>query len=291
MAQAYGLDQLVMKQGDDALSGGNLPKATACYISAERSKISDDAVPLNNGRLGLTLIARIDEDLSFMKRAPDVASEQRSRRAAVINQRRAMAAFTKSLKHDKTSQNSALSYFGTAECLTEEAMQEEALSALDGVDRSAKIERLRRNARRRYGTSYMRDKRVNIKFDQKLPFHLDNEGQRTLPVVHSRYLERNQKEADILAVEIFEKAQRDSDAEAETRNPLEVDRWSSQVDPAPPPAAAGGGWDESGDRAEAELRHFKREHDERMKAAYSAEELRRARLMVHRGLKDVKKGH
>lgn len=69
------------------------------------------------------------------------------------------------------------------------------------------------------------------------------------------------------------------------------DGWSKRVRQKPPPSAAVGQYDSSGDRAEAELAAFKKAHDRRMAAAYKPGELRQARAWIESGLKQHRIKH
>jgi len=54
------------------------------------------------------------------------------------------------------------------------------------------VEKLHRQATRRYAAAYLRDPEVNRAYDRLLPKHLDSEASRTLPLVHARNLTSNQ---------------------------------------------------------------------------------------------------
>ena len=69
------------------------------------------------------------------------------------------------------------------------------------------------------------------------------------------------------------------------------DCWSKKVPTRPPPAAAVGRYDTSGDHAEAELAAFRKAHERRMQAAYKPDELRQARFWIERGLKQHRIKH
>jgi hypothetical protein len=52
--------------------------------------------------------------------------------------------------------------------------------------------------------------------------------------------------------------------------------------------AVAGKYDRDGVRADAELAAFKRAHDRRLEATYTAEEIKNARRLIHRGLSAAK---
>lgn len=123
--------------------------------------------------------------------------------------------------------------------------------------------------------------KVNLAYDAHLPRHLDAEGLRTLPVVHGRNVSLNGSAyAGIVKEDAEVAAHVSSDA-----NPVGMDCWSVKVDTRPPPAAAVGKFDTEGTRADAELAHFRRQHDKRLHEAYSASEVRDARQIIFQGLK------
>ena len=168
-ASPMGPSQLMIQHGDAALRNNDLATAGATYIIGTRN--GGDQAPLNFGRLGLVLVTRIDEETSFAARAPDTASERFAHINAVTNGRRAQAAFSESLKHDKGSLDSALSYFGSAECLVEEGMLEAKKIRAMGklrtkaqqklvAEKQKKIEKLNRHATKRYAAAYARNPTV-----------------------------------------------------------------------------------------------------------------------------------
>lgn len=248
------------------------------YISGTRN--GESSVPINLTRLALVQIGRIDEQTSFAARATNIGAEEEALKGAAMAQRRARMAFTESLKRDKVSTDSALAHFGTAECLVEEAIHKEKLMARDGKNRKAEIEKLHRQASRRYGAAFLRNPAVNKLYDKLLPLHLDSEATNTLPVVHARYLKVNTG-----ALAVMHAENEEADLHAQSGGVVGQDRWDdAKVPQRPPPVASAGRWDRDGERADAELAAFKRAHNRRLAAAYTPDEIAKARALINRGL-------
>lgn len=108
-----GPEELMVVHGDHHLRANELADATSAYISGMRD--GGDAGALNAARLGLVLVARIDEETSFAARALDSAQERHALLRARDAQRRAEVAFAKSLKADSASSGSAIAHFGSGE--------------------------------------------------------------------------------------------------------------------------------------------------------------------------------
>ena len=269
MARPMGPNELQQMAGDHSLRRNELADATGSYISALRSGAGDS---LNMSKLGLVLVARIDEEMSFAARALDGATEAAALRNARMSQRRAEAAFRESLAKDHVSSSSALAYFGAAVCAIVVALLLEKKTKKVGaaadhaaktgivrpgqhkvVARSPAIAKLNRQATRRYAAAFVRDPEVNRTYDKLLPMHLDAESSRTLDSVHGRFLDANMTASDARVLQA-----REAEAhEHELEHPVGQDRWSSRVPAATPYSAAVGQHDADGRHAEAELAAFR----------------------------------
>lgn len=272
MAREVGPDELTVLHGERALRQNDTADATSTFTIGARGKASN----INNARLGMVLVARSDEETSIASRALDFSTEKRALLAAQQCQRRAQIAFTASLKEDHSSKNSAIAYFGSAECMVEEALNLEKLSQYDGIDRRKQIDKLKRHATKRYESSFLRNPNVNREYDHLLPIHLDIEGARTLESVHTRSINENQLKSMKLVNEAREQAAQGK--------PIGRDKWSDSVNPRAPAVAASGKYDEEGTRAEKELAHFRKAHEKRLRNQFSSAELAKARHLINQGL-------
>mmetsp|Transcript_38773 Transcript_38773/g.50175 ORF Transcript_38773/g.50175 Transcript_38773/m.50175 type:complete len:286 (-) Transcript_38773:92-949(-) len=284
MAREVGPDQLILIHGEKALRQNDLAEGTSAFTIGARGNASS----MNNSRLGMVLVARSDEETSISSRAMDISTEKSAFLKAQQCQRRAQVAFTSSLKEDHASRDSAIAYFGSAECMVEEAINLEKASMFDNVDRKKQIEKLRKHATKRYESAFMRNEHVNREYDRLLPLHLDVEGARTLESVHEKNIKSNQLASLQLVNESREK-------EAQGR-PIGRDKWSDAVNPRAPAMATGGKYDQDGTRAEKELTHFRKAHERRLKNQFTGAELSKARNLISQGLnasraKDSKVGN
>jgi hypothetical protein len=272
-----GPDQLITQHGQHALRQNELAEAVNAFIIGSRNP--GELGGVNGARLGISLVARVDEEISYANRAPDIASERHARAAAQVSSMRAKQAFTEALRKDKYSDSSALAYFGAAECLVSESINLAESSAAFSVDQSAAIEKLKREATRKYAAAFVRDPTVSAHYDALLPEHLDSEGARTLPAFHTRFLQANSRAVETIL------APPTAVPRHEEFVPGKSDSWNPRVNVRPPAAAAVGKYDEDGARAEAELDHFRKQHNRRLAAAYSPAEIRDARNYIAQGLK------
>lgn len=272
-----GPEQLMLKHGDRALRRNDLVDATTAYVTG--SRYGGNVASQNFSRIGMVLVARKDEETGMAARALDGGYESQCLARARFSHERAKVAFDKSLSLDSTSEDAALAYFGSAECLVAEGTELEAQSKRDRVDRSGALEKLRRKATQRYSTASALNPYVQRDYDRLLPAHLDTTGLRTLPHVHRHNVQANNMEAANAAL-----ARRDAGAALDTERPIGFDCWSEEVSTRAPPGAAAGQHDEDGALADAELAAFKAEHDGRMAAAFKQSEVDRARLLIQRRL-------
>ena len=178
-----GPEQLMVVHGDHHLRRNELADATAAYISGTRN--GGDSAAINTTRLGLVMVARIDEQVSFAARATDIGSEEEALKGAAMAQRRARDAFNHSLARDKMSSASAIAYVGSAECMIEEAMllKKEAAAnpkpRRDSEAKVAKAAKLRRGAMRRYAAAFTRD--LDVRSAASRPLCHWARGARLLP--------------------------------------------------------------------------------------------------------------
>ncbi len=82
MARTVGPDQICLTLGDAALRKNDLPDAISTYIIGTRN--DSEASALSYQRLGLALVARVDEEISYAARAPDMFSEAHAVKNALI---------------------------------------------------------------------------------------------------------------------------------------------------------------------------------------------------------------
>ncbi len=108
MARTVGPGQLTTLHGDKALRRNDLADSMAAFIAGERQGESS----VNLSRLGLALVGKVDEEISFANRAPDDHIEAYHHRSAANFSHRAKLAFTESLNIDRESSSSALAHFG-----------------------------------------------------------------------------------------------------------------------------------------------------------------------------------
>jgi hypothetical protein len=126
----------------------------------------------------------------------------------------------------------------------------------------------------------LRFTQVNVDYDSLLPLHLNTEGLRTLPVVHERNIGVNS-----LAFSALLKESEVSATNMSNEHTIGQDSWSARVSVRAPPEASAGKFDADGSRADAELEHFRRQHEARLQSQYSEGELRKARGLIHQSLK------